>query len=143
MENRLSMEELISAVKSFSPQERQTFLGRMVSLEDVKKGLLVHLRDSEFKEAVLTPYRYTVMLEQNEAGGYTVTVPALAGCITEGDDIADALTNAKEAIECYLESLALHEESFPPDVKSVWVSLRDTEEVLLVKINVYPEVELA
>ncbi len=36
-------------------------------------------------------YKYTVDLERNEDGGYTVTVPALPGCITEGDTIDPSL----------------------------------------------------
>lgn len=50
------------------------------------------------------------MLTPAEEGGFTVTVPALPGCITEGDTEADALTHAKEAIELYLEA----SEGLPP-----------------------------
>jgi len=46
-----------------------------------------------------------VILEPNESGGYTVTVPLLPGCISEGDTKEEALANIKEAIELYLESL--------------------------------------
>lgn len=49
--------------------------------------------------------KFNVMLEEAEEGGFIVTVPALDGCITEGDTIEDALENAKEAILCYLEGL--------------------------------------
>lgn len=49
--------------------------------------------------------KYKIFLEKEEEGGYTVHVPALPGCHTQGDDVEDALSNAKEAIECYLESL--------------------------------------
>lgn len=52
-------------------------------------------------------FTYTVVLERNEDFGYTVTVPALRGCVTQGDSIADALSCAKEAIECHLEGLNL------------------------------------
>lgn len=45
------------------------------------------------------------MLKEAEEGGFIVTVPALDGCITEGDTMEDALENAKEAILCYLEGL--------------------------------------
>lgn len=45
------------------------------------------------------------MLEEAEEGGFVVTVPALDGCITEGDTLEEALENAKEAILCYLEGL--------------------------------------
>ncbi|HDL16146.1 MAG TPA: type II toxin-antitoxin system HicB family antitoxin, partial [Euryarchaeota archaeon] len=29
--------------------------------------------------------RYKILIEKNEEGGYTVTVPLLPGCITQGD----------------------------------------------------------
>ncbi len=44
-----------------------------------------------------------VILEPSEEGGYTVYVPSLPGCISEGDSEDEALTNIKEAIELYLE----------------------------------------
>lgn len=47
--------------------------------------------------------RLRVVLEPSEEGGYTVTVPALPGCISEGNDLDDALANIREAIELYLE----------------------------------------
>ena len=49
--------------------------------------------------------KFRVILEPNESGGYTVTVPLLPGCIAEGNNKAEALTNIKEAIELYIESL--------------------------------------
>jgi predicted RNase H-like HicB family nuclease len=44
-----------------------------------------------------------VILEPSEDGGYTAVVPALPGCISEGDTKEEALANIKEAIELYLE----------------------------------------
>ena len=44
-----------------------------------------------------------VVLEASEDGGYTVYVPGLPGCISEGDTKEEALTNIREAIELYLE----------------------------------------
>lgn len=46
---------------------------------------------------------FKVVLEPSEDGGYTVYVPALPGCISEGDTIEEALQNIREAIELYLE----------------------------------------
>ncbi len=48
---------------------------------------------------------YKVIFEPQEEGGYTVTVPSLPGCISEGDTYEEALENIKEAIALYLESL--------------------------------------
>lgn len=47
--------------------------------------------------------RFKVVLEPSEAGGYTVHVPSLPGCISEGETIEEALRNIQEAIELYLE----------------------------------------
>jgi predicted RNase H-like HicB family nuclease len=44
-----------------------------------------------------------VILEPSEEGGFTVYVPSLPGCISEGDTEKEALANIKEAIELYLE----------------------------------------
>lgn len=44
-----------------------------------------------------------VVLEPSDEGGYTVHVPALPGCISEGDSREEALANIREAIELYLE----------------------------------------
>jgi len=47
--------------------------------------------------------RVRVMLEPSADGGYTVTVPSLPGCISEGDTRDEALANIREAIQLYLE----------------------------------------
>jgi predicted RNase H-like HicB family nuclease len=44
-----------------------------------------------------------VVLELSEEGGYTVYVPSLPGCISEGDTREEALANIREAIDLYLE----------------------------------------
>ena len=49
------------------------------------------------------PVRYTVVLEQEEDGGYVASVPALPGCVSQGDNRAEALSNIREAIELYIE----------------------------------------
>lgn len=46
-----------------------------------------------------------VVLEPSDDGGYTVMVPALPGCISEGDSKAEALRNIREAIQVYLEDV--------------------------------------
>jgi predicted RNase H-like HicB family nuclease len=60
--------------------------------------------------------QYRVVLEPNELGGFTVIVPALPGCVTEGKDRQQALARAREAIEAYLESLRADGEEAPADV---------------------------
>lgn len=47
--------------------------------------------------------RYTVILKEEDDGGYVATVPALPGCVSQGDDRAAAMRNIREAIELYIE----------------------------------------
>ena len=47
--------------------------------------------------------RLKVILEPSDEGGYTVIVPSLPGCISEGETKEEAIKNIKEAIELYLE----------------------------------------
>jgi antitoxin HicB len=72
-------------------------------------------------------HTYTIILDPDQEGGYTVTVPALPGCVTEGETVEECLTNAQEAIGLYLEDLvatgeAIPEETQPPKVLSVTVA---------------------
>ena len=52
------------------------------------------------KEKIL---EYNVIFSPAEEGGFTVTVPSLPGCISEGDSFEEAKANIQEAIELYLE----------------------------------------
>jgi predicted RNase H-like HicB family nuclease len=47
--------------------------------------------------------RLKVHFEPSDEGGYTVYVPALPGCISEGNTLEEARHNVREAIQLYLE----------------------------------------
>lgn len=49
--------------------------------------------------------KFYVVLTPAEEGGFSVSVPALEGCFTQGETEEEALENAREAILCYLEGL--------------------------------------
>lgn len=72
--------------------------------------------------------RYTLVLDPDlEAGGYTVTVPALPGVVTQGATAAECRTRALEAIGLYLEHLTetgqpLPEERTQPQLLTVEVA---------------------
>ena len=57
--------------------------------------------------------KYRVLIEQDEDGIYVAGVPALPGCISQGQTRAKAIENIREAIAAYLESLAAHYEPIP------------------------------
>jgi predicted RNase H-like HicB family nuclease len=47
--------------------------------------------------------RYTVILEQEADGGYVATMPALPGCVSQGDTRDEAMKNIREAADLYIE----------------------------------------
>jgi antitoxin HicB len=60
--------------------------------------------------------RFTILIERNDEGNYTVTVPSLPGCITEGDSWEEAIANAREAIAGYIEALKALGKTIPLEV---------------------------
>jgi len=69
---------------------------------------------------------YSVVLEPQEGGGFTVLVPALPEVVTEGDSEEEALANAEEAIRAIIEyrrdnGLQIPSDS-PPAIRRVTVA---------------------
>jgi len=60
--------------------------------------------------------KYRIIIEQDEDGVFVAEVPSLPGCISQGYTRPEAISNIKEAIEGYLESLAEHGEPVPPPI---------------------------
>lgn len=60
--------------------------------------------------------KFTVLIEKNETEGYTVTVPSLPGCVTQGDTWAETIANAKEAIAGHIEALRTLGKQIPIEV---------------------------
>ena len=52
---------------------------------------------------------FSVVILEDESGGYIALVPELPGCHTQGDSLDEVLRNVKEAIELYLETLSEEE----------------------------------
>ncbi len=65
--------------------------------------------------------KYRVLIEQDEDGVFVAEVPSLPGCVTQGSTSDEAVSNAREAISAYLESLESHGDPVPPPI---------TEEIL-------------
>ena len=63
-----------------------------------------------------------IILEPSDEGGFTTYVPALPGCISEGDTKEEALRNIQEAIELYLESVE-DDQSFSPNVEKIEIAV--------------------
>ncbi len=80
-------------------------------------------------------HAYTVALVPEE-GGYVVDVPALPGCVTQGETLTEALLMAEEAITLYLETLADESDPLPVERGPVTVRMGDCCEAFLRKVTV-------
>jgi len=71
-------------------------------------------------------YRYTVIIEREDDGGYHAFCPTLKGCHTQGNSLEETLVNVQEAIEAYLESMKARNETIPKEdilIKPVEVAI--------------------
>lgn len=68
-------------------------------------------------------YHYTAVFEPDiKAGGFTVTIPALPGCISEGDTFEEALHNIREAASLYLDVMQSRRGEIPKEEKGVVIA---------------------
>jgi len=69
--------------------------------------------------------KFRILVEQDEDGVFIAEVPALPGCLADGQTREEALQNVRDAISLYLESLEAHGDPIPPAI---------TEEVVEVAV---------
>jgi len=67
--------------------------------------------------------KYTVILQRESDGGYVAVVPALPGCVSQGDTRAEALKDIEEAIELYLEDVREAGEPIPVESDREYVEV--------------------
>ena len=70
--------------------------------------------------------RYTVVLEEEADGGYVVSVPALPGCVSEGDTRAEAIANIREAIALYIDDCREAGDPIPTEAGKEFVEVEAT-----------------
>ena len=58
---------------------------------------------------------YSIVIDPDDDSGYTVTVPSLPGCVTQGETVDECVDNARAAIEVYIEALMAAGEPVPEE----------------------------
>lgn len=48
--------------------------------------------------------QYNAVFQEEKEGGFSVWVPALPGCTSQGETFEEAVNNIREAISLYIES---------------------------------------
>ena len=61
---------------------------------------------------------YSVQLDPQPEGGFTATVPALPGCVSEGESVEETLENIQDAIVGYLHVLQKRKLTIPVEASS-------------------------
>ncbi len=69
--------------------------------------------------SLMSTRTFQLVFEPDPQGGYTVTVPALPGCVTYGETLEEARKMAREAIGLYIEDLAADGEKIPQEDASL------------------------
>ena len=72
--------------------------------------------------------KFTVILEPEADGGYSVVCPALPGCVSQGDSLDEALVNIREAILLCLD--VRREDRLPPPSETPEIIAREIQECL-------------
>ncbi len=67
--------------------------------------------------------RYTVVLEQEQDGGFVVRAATLPGCVGEGDTRAEALDNIREAIELYTDDCREAGDLVPTEARTEFIEV--------------------
>lgn len=60
--------------------------------------------------------KFRVFIEPDEDGVFVAQVPSLPGCVSQGQTRQEAVSNIREAIGLYLESLDAHDDAIPPSI---------------------------
>jgi predicted RNase H-like HicB family nuclease len=60
----------------------------------------------DIKATITIRRPFLVNFTREADGGYSASVPDLPGCYSEGDTLAEAKRNVRDAIACHLEALA-------------------------------------
>lgn len=55
----------------------------------------------------------TSVLPEEEGGGYLIEFPDLPGCISDGETLAEAIENGKDAARCWIETARQHGDNIP------------------------------
>lgn len=68
--------------------------------------------------------KYTIIIEKGRESGYVAYIPALKGCVSQGDTREAAVENLREAAEVYVEALTEDHVPVPPEVEIEFLELK-------------------
>jgi predicted RNase H-like HicB family nuclease len=68
--------------------------------------------------------KYTVILEREADGGYVATVPALPGCVSQGDTREETMRNIEEAAALYIEDCEASGDPVPQEDSREYIELK-------------------
>ena len=68
-------------------------------------------------------FKYTVIFERAEEGGYLAYAPKLPGCFSQGESYEEAERNIMEAMQLYLESLVEDNEEIPIEGEKITTTI--------------------
>ena len=105
----------IGEIISFRFYHGQALISELFDFISDMRLFLIYSKGMERRSNIMAEnYSFSVILEPQEGGGFTVLVPALPEVVTEGDTETEALANAEEAIRAILAYRAIAASRFRP-----------------------------
>ena len=104
------------------------YFGNINTPEDKFCGILVSLLVRKwYNKSMEKPLskkilKYTVIFEPAEEGGYVASVPALPGCLSQGETFEEARVMIRDAMQGYLEVLKEEKQEIPREQSDVVVT---------------------
>ena len=102
-------------------ERRRLFAGDVVGPHAEHGQSLQERRESSYNHSVKR--KYTVVLQVEPDGGYVATVPALPGCVSQGDSREETLSNIREAAELWIEDCVAAGEAVPTEDGKEFIEL--------------------
>lgn len=65
----------------------------------------------------------TAIFEEDEDGGYVVTVPSLPGCVSHGRTVEDAQRNIQKAVKLHLACIKAHSSKQKISPKNIFAAV--------------------
>lgn len=108
----MSGEATVASISGWVEQAAQlssAYFARLAELVLEQSSAFARAESARFVARIASPLprhegaRYRAVLEEDEDGGFVATIPALRGCIAEGEDVAETLAHLKDALRGWMD----------------------------------------
>lgn len=82
--------------------------------------------------------RYIALIEKENNSCYGVVFPDVAGCVSAGDTLDDALKNAEKALSLHLDGEKAPKARTLDEIKQTWEDWKDWKDAIIAAVPLIP-----